>query len=99
VPARTSHQTASTNKRLSSPWRPLSPFLRGISGSIRCHCPYVNTRRIKIALPSGDLEPHSRVGGNPPLMSTGPSRCAGDRSMGACGQGRGQRSPAARPHR
>jgi hypothetical protein len=43
----------------------LSPFLPGISGSIRCHCPSVSARRIKIALPSCDLESHSRVGGNP----------------------------------
>ena len=65
APARTSHNTASTNRRLSSPCRPLSPFLPGISGSIRSHCPSVSARRIKIALPSCDLESHSRVGGNP----------------------------------
>ena len=64
APARTSHNTASTNKRLSAPCRPLSPFLPGISGSIRRHSPSVNARRIKIALPSCDLESHSRVGGN-----------------------------------
>jgi hypothetical protein len=40
--------------------------LPGISGSIRCHCPSVNARRIKIALPSCDLGSHSRIGGNPP---------------------------------
>jgi hypothetical protein len=72
APARTNHNTASTNKRLSEPCRPLSPFLPGINGSIRCHCPSVNARRIKIALPSCDLESHSRVEGNPPLMSTLP---------------------------
>jgi hypothetical protein len=38
VPARTSHNTASTNKRLSLPCRPLSPGLPGISDSMRCHC-------------------------------------------------------------
>jgi hypothetical protein len=34
APAGTSHNTASTNKRLSTPCLPLSPFLHGISGSI-----------------------------------------------------------------
>jgi hypothetical protein len=75
APARTSHSTASTNKRLSAPCRPLSPFLPGISGSIRCHCPSVNARRIKIALPSRDLESHSRVGGNPPSKETLNDKC------------------------
>jgi len=65
APARTSHNTASTNRRLSSPCRPLSPFLPGISGSIRCHCSSVSARRIKIAPLSCDLESHSRVSGNP----------------------------------
>jgi hypothetical protein len=66
APARTNHKTASTNRRLSAPCRPLSPCLPGISGSIRCHCPSVSARGIKIALPSCDLESHSRVRGNTP---------------------------------
>ncbi len=78
APARTSHNTASTNRRLSAPCRPLSPFLPGISGSIRCHCASVSARRIKIALPSCDLESHSRVRGNP-LMSTRPRAIRGAR--------------------
>jgi hypothetical protein len=68
APARTSHSTASTNKRLSSPCRPLSPSLPGISGSMRCHCALVSARRIKIT-PSCDLESHSRVEGNPPYVN------------------------------
>ena len=51
APARTNHNTASMNKRLSSPCRPLSPSLPGINGSIRRHCPSVSSRRIKIASP------------------------------------------------
>jgi transposase len=49
APARTNQSTASTNNRLSSPWRPLSPSLPGISGSMRRHCAFVSCRRIKIA--------------------------------------------------
>jgi hypothetical protein len=48
----------------------LSPFLLEISDSIRCHCPSVNARRIKIALSSCDLETHSRVGGKPSNVHT-----------------------------
>jgi hypothetical protein len=50
---------------LSSPCRPLSPSLPGTRCWIRRHCPSVNSRRIKIALPSCDLESRSRVSGNP----------------------------------
>jgi hypothetical protein len=32
---------------------------------MRCHCASVNSRRIKIAPLSRDLESHPRVGGNP----------------------------------
>jgi hypothetical protein len=72
APARTSHNTASTNKRLSAPCRPLSPFLPGISDSIRCHSPSVKARRIKIASPVAILN-HIRESAGIPLMSTGPS--------------------------
>src|SRR2546423_4876584 len=65
APARAIQSTASTNRRLSSPCRPLSPSLPGTSRSMRSHCASVNSRRIKIALPSCDLESHSRVRGNP----------------------------------
>ena len=43
----------------------------GMSTPMRRHCAFVSSRPIKIALPSCDLESHSRVGGNP-LNSTGP---------------------------
>src|SRR6516165_6969176 len=65
APARTSQSTASTNNRLSSPCRPLSPSLPGISSSMRRHCSFESDRRIKIALLSCDLGSHLRVGGNP----------------------------------
>src|SRR5271163_4191072 len=71
APARASQSTASTNRRLSSPARPLSPFLPGTSCSMRRHCASVSSLRIKIVLPSCDLESHSRAGGIP-YMSTGP---------------------------
>jgi hypothetical protein len=32
---------------------------------MRRHCAFVSSRRIKIALPSCDLESHSQVRGNP----------------------------------
>ena len=64
--------TASTNRRLSSPCRPLSPSLPGTSCSMRRHCALVSSRRIKIVLLSFDLESHSRVEGIP-YMSTQPS--------------------------
>jgi hypothetical protein len=69
APARANHSTASTNRRLSSPCRPLSPSLPGTSRSMRCHCASVSSRRIKIALLSCDLESHSRVRGNPPYVN------------------------------
>jgi hypothetical protein len=43
----------------------LSPGLPGRSCSIRRHCPFVSSRRIKIVPLSCDLESHSRVRGNP----------------------------------
>src|ERR1700756_3039170 len=65
APARAIQSTASTNQRLSSPCRPLSPSLPGIRGSMRRQCASVSARRIKIALLSCDLESHSRLRGNP----------------------------------
>ena len=67
APAGAIQSTASTNRRLSSPCRPLSPSLPGTSRSMRSHCASANSRQIKIALLSCDLESHSRVGGNPPI--------------------------------
>src|SRR3974390_347863 len=65
APARAIQSTASTNRRLSSPCRPLSPFLPGTRCSMRSHCASVHWCRIQTALLSCDLESHSRVGGNP----------------------------------
>src|SRR3974390_1748289 len=69
APARAIQSTASTNRRLSSPCRPLSPSLPGTRRSMRRHCASVNSRRIKIALLSCDLESHSRVRRNPPNVN------------------------------
>jgi hypothetical protein len=41
--------TTRINSRLFSPARPLSPVLPGTKFSIRDHCPFVSSRRIKIA--------------------------------------------------
>ncbi len=46
TPVRTSHSTASRNKRLSVPDRPGSPALPGSSGSIRFHWASLNIMRI-----------------------------------------------------
>ena len=54
APARTSHNTASTNKRLSLPWRPLSPCLVGISGSMPLNS------RVRQFSPNQDRPPQSR---------------------------------------
>src|SRR5271166_2010961 len=66
APARTNQSTASTNNRLSSPGRPLSPFL---TRNKRLNAPPLRVcRRSKPnqdRLLSFDLESHSRVGGNP----------------------------------
>jgi hypothetical protein len=69
APARAIQSTASTNRRLSWPCRPLSPSLPGTRCSIRRHCWFVKSRRIKIALPSCDLESHSRVRGESPYVN------------------------------
>lgn len=64
-PVRSTHRTASTKRRLSSPDRPASPVLPGTKSSIRRHCRSVSSRRIKIASTICDLESHSRVRWNP----------------------------------
>ena len=69
APARANQSTASTNRRLSRPDRPLSPFLPGTSRSMRRHCASVSSRRIKIAPLSCDLESHLHVRGNPPYVN------------------------------
>ena len=46
---RASHNTASTNRRLSSPLRPGNPSRPGRCPSIRAHCASVNVRLLKIA--------------------------------------------------
>jgi hypothetical protein len=70
APARTSHNTPSTNNRLSAPCRPLSPFLPGISGSIRRHSPSVPAES-RSPSPVAILN-HIRESAGIPLMSTGP---------------------------
>ena len=50
TPVRTSHSTASRNKRLSVPDRPGSPALPGSSGLIRSHWASLNIMRIMIGL-------------------------------------------------
>jgi len=72
APARAIQSTASTNRRLSSPCRPLSPCLPVTNGSMRRHCAFVNCRRIKIT-PSVAILNHIREPEGIPYMSTGPS--------------------------
>jgi hypothetical protein len=43
APVRTTHNTPSTNRRLSSPLRPGSPIFPGSSGAIRSHWASLNT--------------------------------------------------------
>jgi hypothetical protein len=50
TPVRTSHSTASTNRRLSVPDRPGSPAFPGSSGSIRSHWASLNIMRIMTGL-------------------------------------------------
>jgi hypothetical protein len=45
APARPSHRTPSTKRRLSSPGRPGSPFFPGRRGAIRSHCVSVSRCR------------------------------------------------------
>ena len=56
APVRATHNTPSTNKRLSSPLRPGSPILPGNSGAIRSHCALLKTVRIKADLHFSALE-------------------------------------------
>jgi hypothetical protein len=79
APARTSRKTASTNNRLSAPCRPLSPFLPGISGSIRRHSPSVTPAESRSPSPVATLN-HIRESAGIPLMSTGPSRISTGKS-------------------
>ena len=72
APARAIQSTASTNRRLSSPCRPLSPCLPVTNGSMRRHCAFVNCRRIKIT-PSVAILNHIREPRGIPYMSTGPN--------------------------
>src|SRR3974390_685137 len=66
VPARTTHNTASTNIRLSVPDRPGSPSLPGSRGAIRSHCASVKSNRIKAGLQFSSLESDPQGRGNPP---------------------------------
>ena len=56
APVRKIQSTASTNSRLSSPGRPLSPFLPGTQRSIRDHCTSVSARRTRSPPSRCDLE-------------------------------------------
>src|SRR6516164_8872060 len=82
APARAIQSTASTNRRLSSPCRPLSPCLPVTNGSMRRHCAFVNCRRIKIT-PSVAILNHIREPEGIPYMSTGPSITFGEAGAGA----------------
>src|SRR5215471_14248413 len=56
APVRATHNTPSTNRRLSSPLRPGSPIFPGSSGASRSHWALLNTVRIKADLPFFSLE-------------------------------------------
>src|SRR5215204_1123512 len=66
APVRAIHTMASTKSRLSSPVRPGSPGLPGISSAIRFHCSFVRRWRIIRGSPhSESLESQHRFRGNP----------------------------------
>src|SRR5262249_34628072 len=65
APVRATHNTPSTNRRLSSPRRPGSPIFPGSSGAIRSHWALLNTVRIKADLPFFSLESAFQISVNP----------------------------------
>jgi len=65
APVRTSHSTASRNKRLSRPVRPGSPVLPGRRGAMRVHCASLNSFRSKADLHCFSLESNFQPEGNP----------------------------------
>ena len=73
APVRNTQSTASTNRRLSSPWRPLSPSLPGTRFSMSLHCALVSSRQSRSPPLVAILNYIAESPRIPCLMSTGPS--------------------------